>query len=115
MMSDCLNCGLCCRKLIIDIGCHDIVCEPRLSEVATLYREVGDGLCGFDAENEPLHDQPCHLLACGKPCPMLGPDNRCTIYTTRPNACVGFKAGGAKCLELREMYKDELVKQKARG
>ena len=102
-MSDCQQCSQCCRKLAIEIGCHDIVREPQLAKVVKLFRGVGDGPCGFDDEtNETLHDDPCHSLIIGKACPMLGPDNRCTIYPTRPNVCVGFKAGGAQCRKLRE-------------
>lgn len=105
---DCQRCGLCCRKLIIEIGCHDIVREPRLAVVSRLFRDAGDGPCGFDDdEGETVHDQPCHMLTCGKTCPMLGVDNLCAIYPTRPNVCVGFKPGGKQCLELREAYLNE--------
>jgi Fe-S-cluster containining protein len=66
-----------------------------------LFRNVGDGPCGFDDDGETIHDQPCHMLTAVRPCPMLGPDNLCTIYQTRPNVCVGFKPGGQQCRELR--------------
>jgi Fe-S-cluster containining protein len=103
-MANCLKCGRCCRHLIVEIGCHDIVREPKLAAVAKPFRGVG-GPCGFvgDGEGcgETIHDQPCHLLTADKPCPMLGEDGLCTIYSTRPNTCVGFPAGGQRCLELR--------------
>ena len=103
-MIDCRRCGLCCRKLIVEIGCHDIVREPRLAAVARPFRDTR-GPCGFisggDADGQTIHDGPCHSLTIGKQCPMLNDDNLCTIYPTRPNTCVGFPAGGMQCRELR--------------
>lgn len=99
-MSDCQQCGNCCRRLIIEIGCHDIVREPRLAAVARPFRDTG-GPCGFDDDGEALHDDLCHSLTRVGGCPMLGADNRCTIYPTRPNVCVGFQAGGAQCRMVR--------------
>ena len=105
-MSECQKCGACCHKLIIEIGCHDIVREPRLAAVARPFREV-EGPCGFVAggedDGETIHDQPCHLLTAGQRCPMLGDDNLCAIYLTRPNVCVGFPAGGTQCQATREI------------
>jgi Fe-S-cluster containining protein len=103
-MSTCQCCGLCCRKLIIEIGCHDVVREPRLAEVSQRLLGTGDGPCEFNDECEASHSYPCRTLAIGEACPMLGTDNRCTIYPTRPNVCVVFPAGGKQCRELREAY-----------
>lgn len=101
---ECKRCGLCCRSLIIEIGCHDIVREPKLAAVAQPFRGV-EGPCGFtaggDDDGETMHDNPCHMLSAAGPCPMLGDDSLCTIYPTRPNCCVGFPAGGTQCRELR--------------
>lgn len=83
MTTKCRKCGQCCRVLIIEINCQDIVNEPKLAEIAIPFRDVV-GPCGFDEEGEAVHYDPCHLLAAVKPCPMLGEDNRCTIYSTRP-------------------------------
>jgi Fe-S-cluster containining protein len=103
-MSDCLKCSQCCRKLVIEIGCHDLIREPRLAAVSKQFR-TAEGPCGFtvggEDDGETLHEGVCHLLTAGKPCPMLGPNNLCTIYPTRPNCCVGFPAGGTQCLEIR--------------
>jgi len=47
------------------------------------------------ALEELRDDMKIVLLACGKdkPCMFLAEDNRCSIYPTRPNACVGMEAG----------------------
>ena len=42
----------------------------------------------------------CVIVACGAPCPFLT-DNRCAIYPTRPNACVGLLAGDEQCQAAR--------------
>jgi len=101
---DCQKCGLCCRKLILKIGCHDIVREPRLAAVAKPFRDT-EGPCGSIVggayDGLPIHEYPCHLLTTVDGCPMLGPDNLCTIYPTRPNVCVGFPVGGTQCRALR--------------
>lgn len=43
-------------------------------------------------------------LACGAahPCPMLGADNLCQVYPTRPNCCVAFQPGTDQCQHARE-------------
>jgi Fe-S-cluster containining protein len=107
---ECQRCGLCCRKLIIEIGCHDIVREPRLASVARPFLDV-QGPCGFtaggDNDGEAVHDGPCNALATGGTCPMLSAAGLCSIYPTRPNTCVGFPAGGQQCLDLRRQYLKE--------
>lgn len=87
MLNLCHSCSaLCCRKLIIEIQPSDMAREPKLLPVAT-----------------PL-DTGEYRIACGSnhPCQMLGSDNRCTIYNTRPDACRLFPVGGEHCMELRE-------------
>ena len=104
MPTECQKCGLCCRKLIIEIGCHDIVREPKLIPVTKQFK-TADGPCGFITGGEDdgcaNHDGTCHMLTCCGPCPLLSDNNLCTIYPTRPNVCVGFSAGGTQCRELR--------------
>lgn len=94
---ECDGCGLCCRKLIIEIQHIDVVREPRLLDHARLCD--GHGRIVF---NDPYKKQ--YMLACGeaKSCGFLTPENRCAIYPTRPNVCVGFDAGSPKCQGLRE-------------
>jgi len=92
-VNPCADCGLCCRELIIEIQHLDVVREPRLLEVAP----------PFQWDGEDIWERQ-YRLACGSshPCLLLTADNRCSIYPTRPNACVGFEVGGEHCNELRE-------------
>lgn len=38
-----------------------------------------------------------------QPCPKLGADRRCTVYASRPAACVGFLCPTAAALERGEL------------
>jgi Fe-S-cluster containining protein len=42
------------------------------------------------------------MLAAGL-CPLLGADNLCTIYPSRPNCCVAMQAGSDQCQLARGM------------
>ncbi len=111
----CDHCGECCRQLIIEIDELDVAREPRLAEVAEPFKPPTGCEIVFDDEDEqeeyervgPLAPGFEHgaLLACGatKPCSLLGPDNLCTIYPTRPNCCVACPAGGNLCQQARGM------------
>lgn len=90
----CADCGLCCQKLIIEIGHVDVVREPKLLEHCT--KMDGNGALEFDS----VWDTPYLLSHRG--CPLLNDCNRCTIYPTRPNVCVRFEVGSEHCNELRE-------------
>ena len=99
----CEACGLCCRKLIIEIDHVDVVREPRLLPVATLAHGVDSW--PDEVTGEPIYDDKWdreYILARGRGCPMLSDDNQCSIYPTRPNVCVQFEVGGERCNELRE-------------
>jgi Fe-S-cluster containining protein len=54
----------------------------------------GDGTITYESDWDREYG-----LACGKtsPCKLLGPDDLCTIYRTRPNACVAFQVGDEQC------------------
>lgn len=97
MRYECDQCGACCRNLIIEIDHIDVVREPSLLPVVTLLD--GGGRVQYESEWEKQYG-----LACGSkhPCQKLGEDNRCTIYPTRPNVCVGFEPGSEQCQEIRE-------------
>ncbi len=90
-MSVCKRCGVCCRRLIIEIEHLDIVREPKLLKAAELLD--GRGKIEFESDWEKQY-----LLACGesKPCPFLVND-KCSIYPTRPNTCVFMEASGDQC------------------
>ena len=88
---ECDRCGLCCRDLIVEIGHVDVVREPKLRTAIIEAHAAGPD--DWEAE---------YILCACKPCPMLGADNLCTIYPTRPNVCVAFEAGSEQCRELRE-------------
>ena len=68
-------------------------CEPRIETMNPL---------GKRAVNLPILDA-CWIMA--DPCPFLTPEHRCDIYPSRPNSCVAFAAGSAKCQELRKEHR----------
>jgi Fe-S-cluster containining protein len=95
MMLSCDCCGLCCQHLIVEAGVVDVMREPQIDAERPIGRRA-PGLSILDA---------CWILAGpGMPCPFLTPENRCSIYATRPNTCVAFIAGSSKCLELRQQF-----------
>jgi Fe-S-cluster containining protein len=106
---ECDQCGACCTKLIVEIEELDVIREPRLIGKAEPFRQP-PGTCLVDEDGEPAEEiVPGYgggaMLACGAthPCPMLGADNLCTIYPSRPNVCVSFQAGSDQCRQARGM------------
>jgi Fe-S-cluster containining protein len=69
----------------------DVLREPRIAQE-----------CPNHGAKAPLLEQ-CWILFSARrgACPFLGDDQKCGIYPTRPNSCVAFAAGSAKCQELR--------------
>lgn len=102
---DCDQCGACCRKLIVEIDYIDIQREPRLREVTKPFR-ISPDECFLDDNDQPIENPDTYMagamLACANPCPMIGADNLCTIYPSRPNVCVAFAAGSEQCQDARE-------------
>jgi Fe-S-cluster containining protein len=98
---ECDRCGACCRgTLIVDAEYLDVVREPRLLEADKNWHGKS-----FDSSLEELRDDmKVVLLPCGtdNPCRFLASDNRCSVYPTRPNACVGMEAGDEQCQMARE-------------
>jgi len=94
MTTVCLQCGRCCKHLIVEAYWHDAVREPLL-----LRPDVN--VDKLTLEKLEADESRCIVLAACRPCKFLGKDNRCTIYPTRPNVCVGFKPGGEQCERLR--------------
>ncbi|MGC3971608.1 MAG: YkgJ family cysteine cluster protein [Pirellulales bacterium] len=92
----CDNCGACCKgHLIVEVEDLDIMREPRLIDAdrhhkgKTVVRMLDDYGKGMAV-----------IIAIGKPCPFLDAD-KCVIYPTRPNCCVGLQAGDDQCQESR--------------
>ena len=94
MKYSCDSCGACCRKLIVEADDIDLMREPQL-----LYADR-DFVANYgpDEAVEALQEDfgRCLIIACGKPCYFLR-DNQCSIYPTRPNACVAMQAGDEQC------------------
>jgi Fe-S-cluster containining protein len=91
---ECDGCGLCCRSLIVEADALDVLREPAINERCNQPIKGRLALSVFEVCWH-LYDPQT------KACPFLGESNRCGIYPTRPNTCVGFQAGGRKCQELR--------------
>ena len=95
---ECDKCGACCKgSLIVEADDLDVLREPRLIDVDRHHR-------GKSVEQMVLEiqtDMKAVILACGVSCPFLDSDNACTIYPTRPNACVGMQPGDEQCQEAR--------------
>jgi uncharacterized protein len=90
---ECDKCGACCKGFVIEITATDILREPKLKDVAASFMGNNDDI--WDIRDKYLLATPY------KPCPMLDVNNLCTIYNTRPNVCVHFKAGHNKCQDVR--------------
>jgi Fe-S-cluster containining protein len=114
MSYECNRCGACRRRLIIEIEPLDIVREPRLLAAIRSFRvDPGDGPW-FDSEEEEEYERlgppipeaelggSLNMTGPGGSCVLLGEDNLCTIYPTRPNVCVGMRAGSDQCQGARE-------------
>lgn len=84
-MSDCLECGLCCRKLEVEVEAADLEVAPELRPVVT----------------EGWLDGTYVLkLACQDRCPMLT-SSGCSVYGRHPEVCREFAVGGDACNALR--------------
>jgi Fe-S-cluster containining protein len=93
----CDNCGACCKgHLIVEVEELDILREPRLIE-ADRHHQGKTVEQMLDAYSNGM----AVIIAISKPCPFLAED-KCSIYPTRPNCCVGLQAGDEQCQESRE-------------
>ena len=86
---ECQKCGHCCKNLIIEIGEHDVLREPKLLEhiMKSAVIEPPKEDWEYDLNRQYGLEIPCHFLV----------DNKCSIYPTRPNVCVGFEFGSFQC------------------
>lgn len=96
---ECDCCGACCKGyLIVEAYELDLLREPRLVSADPFYshKTVAETLQLLEDESR------CLVIAAARPCIFLGTDNRCSIYPTRPNTCVGFAAGDEQCQQARQ-------------
>jgi Fe-S-cluster containining protein len=95
---ECDQCGACCRgHLIVEADLLDFLREPRLAEADPSYAR----LSAAEVRTQLEDDSRCLVISCGKPCKLLGDDQRCKIYATRPNGCVAMEAGDEQCQHAR--------------
>ncbi|HQR09383.1 MAG TPA: YkgJ family cysteine cluster protein [Gemmatales bacterium] len=86
---ECDGCGACCQTFPIFVSEADARRESRIAlESLQLSDDKQHPYCLF-----PL---PFHQACC-----FLDMNQRCTIYTTRPNICREFQAGSSQCQEAR--------------
>ena len=95
---ECDQCGACCKgSLIVEADGLDLMREPRLIQADPSYRNlsVHQAIALLQSDINSL------LVTCESQCMFLGTDNRCSIYATRPNACVGMQVGDEQCQKAR--------------
>ena len=77
---DCLTCANCCKTLSVVVDDADIA---RLAKRLALTPQAF-------AQRYIKRDPDKTKVFRSQPCPLLGPDNRCTVYEDRPQACRDF-------------------------
>ena len=88
----CRRCGNCCRSLIVEAYARDLRRESRLRE-----KSLG-GYRPDPSDQEWRMGLKCLILAGpGEACGFLTPDNLCSIYATRPDACRQFEPCPENC------------------
>ena len=93
----CDFCGACCKgHLMVECDDLDVLREPRLIDVDQHHRGKSVEQMVYEIQTE----RKAVMLAMGKPCAFLA-ENKCSIYPTRPNCCVGLQAGDEQCQECR--------------
>lgn len=95
---DCDQCGACCRQFLVEADEIDVLREPRLAQADPHYAKLT-----IEETLVQLQDEFRVVLVAlpGRPCMFLN-DNKCSIYPTRPNVCVGMLAGDEQCQEARQ-------------
>ena len=94
---ECHKCGACCKYLLVEAELLDILREPRLLEADPHYR----GRAMNDVLAELRDEFRVVIPSRADGCVFLSSDNTCSIYPTRPNACVAMEAGDEQCQEAR--------------
>lgn len=83
--------------MIIEDDDLDVMREPRLIDADPRLPGKSVHQVLYEIQN----DYRSVYLAGGHRCMFLQADNRCEIYPTRPNCCVGMEAGDEQCQESR--------------
>lgn len=93
---ECDQCGACCKgSLLVECDDVDVLREPRLIDVDRHHKGKTVHQLVYEIQTE------WKAVLLPAPCPFLGADNRCSIYPTRPNCCVGMQAGDEQCQKAR--------------
>jgi uncharacterized protein len=91
--ADCLDCGACCKDNeveLFDVDIERFTDGGRSDLLKAPFSRRRDGRLMLT------------LLRQNKHCRHLAVDNKCGIYTVRPNACRDFPVGSECCLFARE-------------
>lgn len=98
---ECDQCGACCNgTLIVEASWLDLEREPKIKDSDPFYVDKT-----LDETRSMLADEMrVIVMVCGssRPCSMLGENQQCQIYPTRPNVCVAMEAGSEQCQEARQ-------------
>ncbi len=78
---DCMKCANCCRTL------RPIVTEEDIARIAGHLGMARDEFVAAYLERDEEQDR---YRTKTTPCPFLAEDNRCTIYSVRPEKCQGY-------------------------
>lgn len=91
---NCLDCGACCRYVVIPI--------EGVGEDEIKWLEMHEGLKVRNGK-----------LFIFKACKHLGQDNSCGIYAERPKVCRDFKKEGIDCIKSRMLMQISMVKSQS--
>lgn len=90
--SDC-RCGVCCRRLLIEVGLQDAEREPRIKEMGSPIKGFTDQVEGYLLNSRD--DMACVFLDHAT--------NLCSIYSSRPLICRLFDCSGEGKEQLIEL------------
>lgn len=84
----CDQCGACCRTFCVRVSERDAEREPRIrNESIELQPWIQTRTWKYQIFPLPFHTGCC----------FLKPDNRCSVYETRPELCRDFQPGSDAC------------------
>jgi Fe-S-cluster containining protein len=87
----CRRCGECCKHLILEVTGLDLMREPRWLLHAQKYRGID-----YRGWQTCPDEYPFLVNTAAGPCPFYDDKQGCTIYPSRPDMCVKFRAGRGK-------------------